>query len=333
MSSLYAPKHQLSALFCLFVAWKGLILLIVFSSLGVGYDTSASLLTKTANDTILTETPDNFPSQWLKFVRWDAIYFTHMAGQGHVFEQEWAWGIGLSSSLSFLAKRKTVFDDTQTRPSWSLLFSIGISILIGTNDTINLVIAGVILSHTTHWLSTVQLWFLARRLVDVGKNPNSQVPFRAAAFYIISPAGVFLSAPYSESLFAFLSISGFLSYVYSVHYFNHTRVLTGSVLMVGAGVSFGLATFVRGNGILAGVTYLLEAAASMFALLTQNFTLSRLIRLSSVVAGGLLIAVGTLVPQYLAYTEYCYGRDPEARRPWCNNAIPSIFTFVQSHYW
>jgi len=103
--------------------------------------------------------------------------------------------------------------------------------------------------------------------------------------------------------------------------------------MLAAAVLFSLATFVRGNGILAGVTYLLEAVATAFALLNQDFSLSRLIRLLSVVAGGLLIALGTLIPQYLAYAEYCIGRDPDARRSWCNNAIPSIFTFVQSHYW
>lgn len=179
----------------------------------------------------------------------------------------------------------------------------------------------------------MQLWFLTRRLVDVGKNPDSVVPFRAATLYIFSPAGVFLSAPYSEALFASLSISGFLGYVYAVHYLNHGRALTGSVLMVVAGVPFGLAAIVRGNGILAGVTYLLEAVATAYALLTQDFTLSRILRLASVVAGGLLIAVGMMIPQSLAYVEYCAGRTPEARRSWCNNTIPSIFAWVQSHYW
>jgi phosphatidylinositol glycan class V len=108
MRSIYTNRDQLLALFGLFIAWKGLILLIVFSSPGIGYDTSASLSGKTGNELILDETPMHFSSQWLKFVRWDAIYFTHMAQQGHIFEQEWAFGVGLSSSLSFLAKRKTI---------------------------------------------------------------------------------------------------------------------------------------------------------------------------------------------------------------------------------
>lgn len=103
-----APKAQLSSLFGLFVVWKALILLIVFSSLGVGYDTSASFSAETGNRSILNDTPSHFSSQWLKFVRWDAIYSTHMAQHGHIFEQEWAWGIGYSSTLSFLAKRKAI---------------------------------------------------------------------------------------------------------------------------------------------------------------------------------------------------------------------------------
>lgn len=108
MRSVYTHKDQLFALFGLFIVWKGLILLIVFSSPGVGYDTSASITVNTGNELILDETPRHFPSQWLKFVRWDAIYYTHMAEQGLIFEQEWAFGIGLSSSLSFLAKRKAI---------------------------------------------------------------------------------------------------------------------------------------------------------------------------------------------------------------------------------
>jgi len=108
MGSLSTTKKQLYTLFSMFVAWKGLILLIVFASIGIGYDTSASLLAGAASDAILTDAPAEFSSQWLKFVRWDAIYFTHMADQGHVFEQEWAWGIGLSSSLSFLGQRKII---------------------------------------------------------------------------------------------------------------------------------------------------------------------------------------------------------------------------------
>lgn len=210
---------------------------------------------------------------------------------------------------------------------------IGLTFLTGTDITTSAVITGVLLSHITHWLAAVQLWFLTRRLVDVGKNPNSLIPFRTVALYIISPAGVFLSTPYSESLFAFLSMSGYLGYVYAVHHFNHTRALLGSTLMIAAGLVFGLGTIVRGNGVLAGVTYLLEAAATAYALLTQDFTLSRLLRLSATVAGGLLIGVGVVVPQSIAFTEYCAGRPPGDRRPWCNDAIPSIFAWVQSHYW
>lgn len=103
----YGCSHPIATLSALFLAWKSLLLLIVLTSPGLGYDTSSSLLaigeyeTATRN---LSGTPKQIENPWLKFVRWDAIYFTQMAEHGHVFEQEWAFGIGLSSTVSWIAK-------------------------------------------------------------------------------------------------------------------------------------------------------------------------------------------------------------------------------------
>lgn len=112
-------KAQLASLLGIFVVWKGLILLIVFSSHGVGYDTSASISAGDALRPLVYDSPNHFPSPWLKFVRWDAIYFTHMAQHGHIFEQEWAWGVGHSSTLSFFTKRKALLMATHRLSTWT----------------------------------------------------------------------------------------------------------------------------------------------------------------------------------------------------------------------
>ncbi len=103
--------------------------------------------------------------------------------------------------------------------------------------------------------------------------------------------------------------------------------------MVIAGSAFGLATLIRSNGILAGIPFLIEAVTTMLALLSHGFSLTRIVRLGSVGLGGILVAVGMFLPQVLAFQEYCAGRSPGDRREWCEWTLPSIFTFVQSHYW
>lgn len=192
--------------------------------------------------------------------------------------------------------------------------------------------AGILLSHTAHWLSVVQLWALATALV-ADRSSDFAIPFCAAALHTFSPAGVFLCAPYSESTFAFLSMSGFLGYSHAIQYFHRGQAFRGCTAMVGAGLSFGIASIVRGNGILAGIPYLIEAIAAGLAILLQGFTMTRFSRLVSVIVGGMFVGIGMLIPQVLGYREYCLGRNAGARRPWCELTVPSIFSWVQTHYW
>lgn len=84
-----------------FWAWKAFLLLIAMTSPGPGYDTSTTLMA--------LDKPDDRISVVLgrmirSLVRWDSIYFTNMAQRGHLYEQDWAFGIGISSTLSWLAR-------------------------------------------------------------------------------------------------------------------------------------------------------------------------------------------------------------------------------------
>ncbi|EXJ64735.1 hypothetical protein A1O7_01073 [Cladophialophora yegresii CBS 114405] len=310
----YGRNRPLLALFALFVVWKSLIALLVLAAPGVGYDTSTSLLAaRPGRDNVAFNNPEPMPSSWLKFVRWDAIYFTHMSQQGHVFEQEWAFGIGLSTGISRTAR---------------FLSALGVS------DQLSSTLAGIVLSHTSHWLSVLQLWALTKSIAEEMQCLSySNVPLNAAALHIISPAGVFLSAPYSESLFSFLAMSAFLSFVYALQRFNQNQTVAASTSMVLAGLTSCAATIIRSNGILAGIPFLFEAIATALSILYQGLSTVRMTKLASLVAGGLLVGIGLAYPQFLAYKEYCYGREPDDRRPWCNLTLPSIFTWVQSHYW
>ena len=108
-----APNHMpVRLLFVVFVLWKALLFGVILCSPGPGYDTSATLLELTDaipnNKADLLSSARSLSPPLLKLVRWDAIYFSLLSQRGHVFEQEWAFGVGLSRPVSFISTRKSI---------------------------------------------------------------------------------------------------------------------------------------------------------------------------------------------------------------------------------
>lgn len=285
--------HQLLSLSLLFIAWKGLVLTTAWCAPGLGYDTSTTLLPSGS-----------------KLVRWDAIYYVHKAQYGEVFEQEWAFGKGLSTVMSTMSSQNL-------------------------NSTIA---AGVLLAHASHFISVLVLWAIANTLRARSRTEESlhqALPFVAACLHILSPAGIFLSAPYAESPFSCLNMLGIWFYLQSHTLGMHYLLATRSGLIVISGICFGLATIIRSNGILSGIPVLLDAVELMWKLISGlaegHLSWSRLCLLTASVCSGLCVAMGLIVPQYLAHQEYCTAT--ETVRPWCYEKVPMIYSFVQSHYW
>lgn len=153
-----------------------------------------------------------------------------------------------------------------------------------------------------------------------------------ALVHLLSPAGLFLSAPYAESACALMTFTGQLLFVQSQRQGRYASDRWQDLSLVASGIAFGLATTLRSNGILNGILLLLEALdLSRQVVLQRKFVC--LPRLVAAGLGGLAVALGFVYPQYLAYIEYCVNPVPALQRPWCEKTIPSIYTFVQSHYW
>lgn len=89
----------------LFFCWKLLLFSVVALAPGPGYDTSTTLLIDDESPSGFLEgvgaVSTNLPLV-LKFVRWDAIYFSQIAQRGYLFEQEWAFGPGFPNLVAFL---------------------------------------------------------------------------------------------------------------------------------------------------------------------------------------------------------------------------------------
>jgi phosphatidylinositol glycan class V len=186
----------------------------------------------------------------------------------------------------------------------------------------------VLLAHLSHLLSTLLLFKLT---AAVFPSRNVRFFFIAAVLHIISPAGLFLSAPYAESSCAMLSFAGSLLFVQSATA-KRQNTIGHDMLVVLSGTCFGIATTFRSNGILNGLL-LLEEATKLLWGLQYSFDFASIRRLIFTGLGGLCVASGFFLPQYLAYAEYCREVDVSALRPWCERTVPSIYTFVQEYYW
>ncbi|KAI4108103.1 MAG: hypothetical protein LQ339_002375 [Xanthoria mediterranea] len=306
-----------TSLTILFVVWKLLLLLIACTSPYPGYDTSTTLLTQSGVQRPDSEHVTDIISRVLanKLTRWDAIYFANIGHRGAIFEQEWAFGWGYAKIVGILSR---------------MLFAAHAGL-------VETAVAGILVSNFAHLLSVLVLYQTSKLISPKPSSHEAQsVAFVSASLHITSPAGLFLSAPNAESSFSFLNFVGFHLYASSLQAHQDHRLGRRDVLIIVSGLALGLATTFRSNGLLGGLLFCFDIVKSICMVggdVQSKTILSRLRRITILVISGALMAVGSAFPQYLAYREYCVDGRPEHRASWCTHRVPSIYAWVQSHYW
>ncbi|KAG9696822.1 DUF409 domain protein, partial [Aureobasidium melanogenum] len=303
---------DMRALACLFVVWKLLLLCVAYASPGPGYDTSTTLLLARAQSSVTENTfLEDFAEQLVtNLVRWDALYFVSVARRGVIFEQEWAWGWGYTKFLGLVSKV------LPGKPSQPPLFVQAY--------------AGLLVSHVAHLLSVLVLYGLVHRLPIRDKPQRRKVAFIAACLHVFSSAGLFLSAPYSESLFSLLNFFGVFMHAgvpYELPLEDYEPFSLIRLLLSGA--SFGLATTVRSNGIFSGLIYFYH----VYMLFHSRINVRTILTIATIGVSAAMILSGMLLPQYIAYQDYCVAPSDDNLRPWCSRSLPSVYSWVQEHYW
>ncbi|KAI8955358.1 GPI mannosyltransferase 2 [Xylaria longipes] len=298
MAPLVDFSYPVQSLTCIFLAWKAFLFAIALGSgVSPAYDTSSTLLS--TSQASYHESAFDLAT---RLTRWDAIYFIQASRRGYLFEQEWAFASGLPTIISFLTKVLTSFGVKQHDALEPLL--------------------GIFVANVSHLLSALVLYKLG---LVVSKN--SRMSLVAAVLHILSPAGLFLSAPYSESPYALLSFAGYLFFAKAV--LSERRTIAHDASLVASGLWFGFAVNFRSNGTLNGILF----AAELLRELSLSPTAHSIRRRLALLAGGSAIVIGFVVPQVVAYRTYCYDVADAELRPWCTKPLPSIYTFVQEHYW
>lgn len=205
-----------------------------------------------------------------------------------------------------------------------------------TSDTVltlrHYVLAGIVVSHVCHLLSVIVLFRLLTAIL--GPQQRLQVPFIASVLHVLTPASLFLSAPYAEALFSLLNMTGMLHYAQSrITAQGHPPSTREDVYKLSSGLLFFCATLIRSNGLLSGSVFLYDVARYLPHLVSMQLNMHDMRRiLVTCVAGG-LVALGFILPQYLGYAEFCHQRPSSSNPAWCKESVPNIYSWVQSRYW
>ncbi|KAI1211197.1 glycosyltransferase family 76 protein [Annulohypoxylon truncatum] len=288
-------KHPIQSLLVTFLAWKTLLIAIAIgSNVGPAYDTSTTLLSPE-----ITSSHESTFDLATKLTRWDSIYFIEASRRGYQYEQEWAFGKGLPTVISFLIQA---------------LSSVGVQAHGSLEPSV-----GILVAHTSHLLSVLALYQLGLVVCK-----NQRLSFIAALLHILAPAGLFLSAPYQESTYALLSFTGYLFLAKGL--LGPKRTFAHDVSLVASGMWFGFAVTFRSNGLFNGIPFAIALAKE----LTTSPNLTSIRRRCALLVGGLAIAVGFITPQLSAYQIFCF---TQPSRPWCTSGMRSIYSFVQERYW
>lgn len=323
-----STRGHISQLILVFCVWKALLLGLAAFCPGPGYDTSAFILFGAS-----TNRHENFSNLSrhgrliLNLFRWDAIYFVKGAERGKIHEQEWAFSWAYSHLLRLTGQCERTHRPIARSIDSEVVFSGGVDCPLQ-----YYIVAGIVVSNVCHLLSVLVLY----RLLTLTLEHQQQRPvaFVASVLHILTPASLFLSAPYAEACFSLLNLAGMLCYAQSkLAAKSEPYSLREDAYKLSSGLLFGFATLVRSNGLLSGLILLYDVAEYLPRLVSLQLSIRDVSKVIITCVAGSFIACGFVWPQYLAYIEFCSGESNLSARPWCEKSVPSIYSWVQSHYW
>ncbi|CAH2351987.1 GPI mannosyltransferase 2 [[Candida] railenensis] len=299
----------------LFAIYKSIQFVIIYF-VPCQFDTSSTLLL--ASYTVeKSQYINNFPFGWgrivtevlEKFVIWDNVYFSDLFVNEIKYEHQFVFCPLWWRIIKYVNPSRNFYSGLCT---------------------------GVAISNLTHYFSCIVLYYLTLTTFKSSKFFNkeklSSFALKSSCIYILSPAGVFLTASYSEAPCALLSYSALLLREISLNRSDFNVINSKLSIRTGAytsiyvlsGTLVAIAYNIRANSLLLGIIYLYD----LYTFYLRNDSLRDAIL--STLAGSQL-ALSIVIASWYPYSIFCTGEG--ADREWCHYYIPSIFSYAQSHYW
>ncbi|KAL6059272.1 GPI mannosyltransferase 2 [Balamuthia mandrillaris] len=284
----------------------------VLGALVSDYDTSAFLFPLVA--------PTKPLDPWIAilfgpFARWDSVYFLRIAeAQTYEYEHFHAFFPGLPFLAALLQ-----------RIGWTVVGWTGLL-----SEAYLLLLVSFLLCNACFILSALQLQKLSVLILK-----DKRLATTATLLYCINPASIFMSAIYTESLFALLLFSA-LRLLQEGHSVNES---TQQILLHwktwAAAICGGLACLVRSNGIIACGFFLFAAFCHHYP---RSFSFSAILKclfvLAQAAAQCLILLSSMALYLYYAYSQFCVSyATASSLSPWCSSSLPNVYSYVQAKYW
>lgn len=266
--------------------------------------------------------------------RWDAQYFIHIAQFGYTYE----------NCLPFF-------------PLFPLVVryvACGLNSLFGSwlNFHSTLLISATLLNVVMFIKSADVLHRLSLRVLR-----SECRAYKAVVLYCVNPASIFFTAPYSETLFAWMSF-------YTMYKCTENETFRFANIDIMSSLPTGFTMITRSNGTV-NLGFILYTSfkniieRTLPEIMYKYRTLKHKIILPflllplftsfiSITLTVIIALLPFLMVQTYNYVKYCIHSDhnlPEflsntdyvlpgtAESPWCNSTLPLSYSYVQSHYW
>lgn len=251
------------------------------------------------------------------FRRWDAEYFLHIAENGYTYENTLAFYPLYPMSIRFLTNALDLMTSEWLRCSYR-------SLLLITAVSLNI------------FFFTMAAKSLQRLTILVF---NDQFKAKIVTIlFCFNPASIFFSAPYTESVFSWLTFQ-VMGKCAQMRIKNATIPLCLSILC-------------RSNGML-NIGFVIFYAMTN---LVRNVTWLEVLKTGTKIMCVILcVSITFSIQQLYYYLLYCtnyktdlpkwvenYGREHKFVMlgdtnskipPWCSKALPLSYSYIQSHYW
>ena len=232
------------------------------------------------------------------FVRWDSLYFLQIAYNNctYRFEPEYAFFPLYPFLMNHISR----------------IFSF-----LSRIDA--LVMSGIAISCLSFLCCIILLYFLTIEVFQ-----SEVIALLSCVLLIISPASIFLTALYSESLFFMLSLVGMLCFI-KEHRFA-------------ASFLFALSSSARSNGLFHAGFFLYDSLLVFLVPGRNGSIFGKFFDISFNVLYFLLSLSGFGIFQWYGYDRVCLQglNASKAALAWCANpplVIPLLYQFVQKEYW